>query len=566
MKINLKKIKRDYKIKKMKKSLSQSYYLNPISKNILDSSLLKERTIPKKTLQKNRVLMSEKTNKNENTTSRNFFPSFNISKSKSQYNIKESKISQLNINNKTGRLFHFQNKKIKNKSSSKMTVFERMCNDIDKIKKKVDITMFLLKKNEKYTSNTIFLKNTTFNNNKIYSLKNEEKKSDNISNNDNNEEELESEKEVDLLINEEKKIAKIPLISLSTISTNSEFSYKPLFKKNININNNQIFHERKFMLSEKEIIKKTENIYRIPNFLKNSIYKVHDPNIQMATISDKINLLLDNISYFKTKYMYNGVFLQTFDNLEGILKAEFNIKIEEICFILVKITPILLTKFYDSLEQILYIPIPDFEEELKKKYISEKECLNLNYKFLNNVCNYFNGCTEIFRVLKKKIEGYKFSNKEYYNLNVHLDLARYDTSSLITFSKNFIDKIQNDQKILNKFEENVKIKKKEVNKEKEDEIERYHKRQKKIIFAENLKIERINNALDVATNFFAEDNININNNKNKIKLKEQQSILNSKLLNSVLKYIDSTKRKKIIAQRVVERYRENEFERMKEDY
>ena len=220
----------------------------------------------------------------------------------------------------------------------------------------------------------------------------------------------------------------------------------------------------------------------------------------------------------------------------------------------------------DSLEQILYIPIPDFEEELKKKYISEKECLNLNYKFLNNVCNFFNGCTEIFRVLKKKIEGYKFSNKEYYNLNVHLDLARYDTSSLITFSKNFIDKIQNDQKILNKFEENVKIKKKEVNKEKEDEIERYHKRQKKIIFAENLKIERINNALDVETNFFAEDNININNNKNKIKLKEQQSILNSKLLNSVLKYIDSTKRKKIIAQRVVERYRENEFERMKEDY
>ena len=170
-----------------------------------------------------------------------------------------------------------------------------------------------------------------------------------------------------------------------------------------------------------------------------------------------------------------------------------------------------------------------------------------------------------FQSFEKKIEGYKFSNKEYYNLNVHLDLARYDTSSLITFSKNFIDKIQNDQKILNKFEENVKIKKKEVNKEKEDEIERYHKRQKKIIFAENLKIERINNALDVETNFFADDNININN-KNKIKLKEQQSILNSKLLNSVLKYIDSTKRKKIIAQRVVERYRENEFERMKEDY
>ena len=295
------------------------------------------------------------------------------------------------------------------------------------------------------------------------------------------------------------------------------------------------------------------------------MYKIHDTSIQMANISDKINLLLDNLSYFKTNYMYNGIFLNTFDNLDGILKAEFNSYIEETCFVITKIIPILLNKLYDSLEQILYIPIPDFEIEIKKRYKDEKDCLKLNYKFLNNVCNYFIGCTEVFKVLKKKIDGYKFSIKDYINLNIYLDLARYDTSSLITFSQNFIDKIQNDQKLLNKFEENVKIKKKIYNKEKEDEVERYNKRQKKIIFSENLKLKRINNALNIHNNIFSDEIDNNINENNKNKSKNKESILNSKLMNSVLKYIDISKRKQIIAQRVIERYKENELQRMKEE-
>jgi len=36
-------------------------------------------------------------------------------------------------------------------------------------------------------------------------------------------------------------------------------------------------------------------------------------------------------------------------------------------------------------------------------------------------------------------------------------------------------------------------------------------------------------------------------------------------MNSVLKYIDISKRKQIIAQRVIERYKENELQRMKEE-
>ncbi len=79
-----------------------------------------------------------------------------------------------------------------------------------------------------------------------------------------------------------------------------------------------------------------------------------------------------------------------------------------------------------------------------------------------------------------------------------------------------------------------------------------------MLFSDNLKLKRINNALNINNHFFSDDNnIDILNEKIKINQKNQESILNSKLMNSVLKYIVVSKRQQIIAQRVIERYKEN---------
>jgi hypothetical protein len=79
-----------------------------------------------------------------------------------------------------------------------------------------------------------------------------------------------------------------------------------------------------------------------------------------------------------------------------------------------------------------------------------------------------------------------------------------------------------------------------------------------MLFSDNLKLKRINNALNINNNFFSDDNnIDSLNGNNKNKSKNQESILNSKLMNSVLKYIEVSKRQQIIAQRVIERYKEN---------
>ena len=330
-KIDIEKNENENKI--IKKSISQrNYKFDQLSKNLLNNNnniQKKGKEIIKKItniIKPNRIFHSERINNSFNNTTRNFLNSPNtIIKSKnknhSQNNSNDAKFSKLNIDDKTGRLLHIIKKKYKN--SSKMTLFERMCNDIDKMKKRVDITKYLLKKN---STNYIHSKNLSKENLKL--SKNEENKGKNDETNYENREENQFEKQFGTIDNKEYNVSKIPIISLSTISTNSQFTCIPLNKSIISINHhNKLFHERKFNISEKDILKKTYSIYRTPSFLKNSMYKIHDINIQMANISDKINLLLDNLSYFKTKYMYNGIFLKTFDNLDGILKAEFNINI-----------------------------------------------------------------------------------------------------------------------------------------------------------------------------------------------------------------------------------------------
>ena len=87
--------------------------------------------------------------------------------------------------------------------------------------------------------------------------------------------------------------------------------------------------------------------------------------MQINDIFNKIKLILDNIDYFKANYFNNGNFYAAFENMKNMNKAELNLTIEELCFILIEIVPKLLQKFFDELDRILYIKIPDIEQEME---------------------------------------------------------------------------------------------------------------------------------------------------------------------------------------------------------
>ena len=342
----------------------------------------------------------------------------------------------------------------------------------------------------------------------------------------------------------------IPRVSLASIK--SEYQNKPLFpfEKNKNCYKN-MYHSRSLEFPLKTIRAHCYKIYGIPAILVEQNAYNKDNEMNSLTIINKIQLIQDNIEYFKINYMYKNDFLEAFSNMENYQKAEFNYKFEEICCVIIKIVPVIFQNYYDILKKLLYIVIPNLYEEREKKPESENECLNLNYTFFNAVSDYFNICVEVYYVLNKKCDRFIYTINEFAPLNSYLDITRYNSTNLISMANCFINKTKNDLKILDKLEVALKMKKAE--KEEVDIFERYHRRHRKKELDEDIKIERINRALNLKSSINRPE-INVAKYFDKYKVNKKISAFYSPVFRDMMKYFKPNIKAKIIAQQVVDRY------------
>ena len=419
-------------------------------------------------------------------------------------------------------------------NNNNLTIIEKFFNNIERIKQYTNLSLKGLKKSQstlnlRRRTHNLNNNNSNMNNNNVINYNNQD-----IINANNTENE--SKKEIAL--------------TLKAIKIKPEYQFQS--------ERHSLLHLRTFSISSSEIHKNAFHIYSMPSYLKQSQLSKTSAKIQLATIIDKSILILDNISYFKSQYMFTGNFQKAFKNLNPKQKASFNKTMEDICTILMKLPPLLMKHFYDSLDQILYCAIPDLTEECKKKISNEDECMKENYKVFIDVSNYYTGCVEVFKILTKKISGMKYNRNTYFNITLLLDIARFNSSSLISFAKNYIEKMKEDIKMLNNVEENLHLKKKKKIYQHDDINERLRSKDKKRIVNENEKLGRIIAAL----NMEKERVVDFKDLDNKYYLKE--SLLNLSVITNMMGYIDKPIREKIIAQRVVERYKENELNSLKE--
>ena len=324
-----------------------------------------------------------------------------------------------------------------------------------------------------------------------------------------------------------------------------------------------MYHHRSFEMKEKILAKNSNKIYDPTNKLVGITAYVKEPDIQLKFIFNKIKLILDNIKHFKINYMFKKDFRQAFINMENEIKAEFNYIIEELCTVLIRIIPQLLKGFYNSLDQLLFIKIPEIDEEMQKKPKNEIECLKYNINFYIKVSDYFSACVDIYNVIQKQIAEFKYTNTEFEFLNMNLDLARYDSTRLISMSDSYIEKTKKDEKVFSKFEIGLNLKAKKIEvKEKIDGFERFHRRRRIKIVGDRIKIDRINSALNIG-NKGVINNFLFNKKKRKIKDNKNDSILNSSLIKNMMKYFQKSVKAKIISQQVIERFKTNELNRLK---
>ena len=447
-------------------------------------------------------------------------------------------------------------------SNLEKTIFEQISTDLTKIKLKTNKTLNIMQKNIEILNKELFNRATRINilkmdkNSKKYKLMTQHNNTKNKSN-------IKS-RNLNSFVNtnltrsssaiENKKsdeFIEIPKRRHNLLKTKTHF--QPLYKTMNNFYKN-MFHFRNLNINDKVLL---NHFYRINTlgevgFFQNSY--IPESNMQTHIILNKISLINDNINFFKVNYMNTDTFNSAFDNMENQYKAKFNIVLEEICVILIKIVPKMLKKFfYGALDIMLYASIPDIKIEMEKKPENEKECLNLNLSFFNLVYEYFTGCIEIFQEIIKKMEDYKFSKPEYDKINIFLDLARNNTSKLNLMAKNYILKNNKDKEIFDNFEIGIGVKQK-CQYKKNNIIERFIMRQKNNIPDEHLKMHRINVALDSKKNYTEKKVLYYQ----KRFLGKSKYLLNSSLVANMMKYFKRNAQSQIIAQQVVDRYRNKE--------
>ena len=444
-----------------------------------------------------------------------------------------------------------QNKNKKNKivkisyvEEKNQSVFNKIVESIEKIKKESQKTYNIIKKNEKKTN---FLKIKNYTNWERIKLKSENSKLKEESGNNS--------KMLDSFISpiaykptDEEINSKIP----KTTNNIRDINFPNNGNKIIcgQKNAKKLYHKRNLFITKEQLDTNffkagiITNLWRRTGFLRETEMQIND-------IFNKIKLILDNIDYFKLSYFNNGNFYAAFDNMKNISQVELNLTFEELCFLLIDIVPKLLQKFYDELDRILYIKIPDLDQEMEKIPTTERECLEFNCAFLNSVSIYFTGCSGILKEIVKRIDYYKFSDKEFLLIDNYLDLARFDINKINSMAGIYIDKMKKDEKIVEKIEMGLGERKKKYNIV-GDILERVHKRYSKN-FRDDTKLERINSSLNLKGDLFGGDE----KRKKFILMRRAKNldILNQPVVANMMKYFNDNIKSQIISQQVFERYK-----------
>ena len=491
-----------------------------------------------------KFITGEISNAKINKSNKGFFSSYNKLTNHETKNNKSIKIS----------LYPGKNK----------TIFQKIIENLDKIKKNNQKTYELIKKNERKTIRLRLKKFNKFKDlktntkNEISKVKEENDKSNKLIKN----EATQKTNKTNKISEEEKKnIEQEPSNNMSlTIKKdinllNSNLVKETTIKTNLTTN---MYHMRNLYISKEQIQNSFIKAGIITILWKKNIF-IRGIEMQMNDISNKTKLILDNIDYFKVNYFNNGNFFLAFENMDNYKKAEFNLTLEELCFLLIETVPKLLQKFYDSLDRVLYIKIPDIEKEMEKIPRNEKECLDLNSSFLNQVALYFMGCADVLKEIQKRIDYYKFKDNEFLVIDNYLDLARYDTSKINSMAEIYIDRMKKEEKILEKMEVGLGIRKKKKHLV-EDIFERTHKRYTQS-FKDEIKLERINSTLNLKSNVFLNDE-----KRNKFILMRRAqnlNILNQPVITALMKYFKDNIKSQIISEQVFERFKSKEKESQK---
>ena len=311
--------------------------------------------------------------------------------------------------------------------------------------------------------------------------------------------------------------------------------------------------KNRFTFNLKSLIKQNKNFYLVPvQFLSSLSMSNLTEDYKHTFIIDRLNLLLDNLNFFRDEYLPGNMLSQAFDNLSKDFQVKYNKTIELLCALCLEIPKIILGDFYLSVDQFLYCKIPSLREYKRKNYESEADIFISNLKLFCEVTTFISSCKEVYELLIKKVEHLKTTDKQFKLLEHYLNFSRYYSSSICSMARTYIEKFNKDKEFLKKFEEEAKLRPKSKPKI-TDLLTRLHERGKIKEQELSKKIFRIENALH-----YNKRNYDEVFQKRRKKMERDQyinvkSMLHSNIVTKLLKYVNKSTKDKIITKIIVER-------------
>jgi len=315
------------------------------------------------------------------------------------------------------------------------------------------------------------------------------------------------------------------------------------------------------------------------NLYNNKLYESIE--YQYKIINDNINLLFDNINYYKLKIIPHLNYINMFKSLSKKNQINYNKSLEECIGIFYLIPQLLLLEFYKFIEKFNNIHLPN-KNKFKEKFIfNELECLFYNNKLLKETSDFFRSCFEVYSTLIKNVDKMELSLKNFCNLITLLEKGRFNISNIITISENGIERYENDLKVIKKVFKKDKdyfniITK--INNDSNNDIQSESfsdKLNNQFLFKKNKEKQRIFRIKNALKNKYDDDDneLNINNikkvnftnnnknneNKNDIENNKYKfkSILNNKLITNLMKYCKKDVKEDIENRRIYNEMEEN---------
>lgn len=257
---------------------------------------------------------------------------------------------------------------------------------------------------------------------------------------------------------------------------------------------------------------------------------------QSKIIDSHYKLLFNDINYYTQTIMQNKLYLPSFESLSLTQKINYNKSLEETIGILMLLPKLLLNDFYDLIKNSYGDKIPK-EKKFEDKYIfDEVENLKDNNKLFFEIKDYFEECYKIFHTVIKEFNNIIFKANDFNKIITCFEKARYNISYINNSSENAFDLYNKDIEIINR----IKGKKNKILKDFVDKMrENYSFGKNK----EKQKKIRINNSLTDRNN--EKDIIKTPYRNSKVK-----SIVNSRMINNILKYCRKDSKLKLSTERI----------------